>query len=113
MLLVSGRINTREQEKPKLIGDQVTALENIFEQRDALLEVFVNGKLEASLFGRLKEILERSPGRVGVVVKLVSGSQLFSLAIKGLRVMPNAKLVEQLGELVGKQNLTFRELRRK
>ncbi|MFH2056263.1 MAG: DNA polymerase III subunit alpha [bacterium] len=111
MLLLRGKVNTREGEKPKIIGDQVAPLENIFEHRDALMEIFLNGKTESMVLERIKRILERSPGRVGVVLKLVSGNQLFSLAVSALRITPSSELVDQLAEVVGRQNLTFREQR--
>lgn len=111
MLLLRGKVNTREGEKPKIIGDQVTPLEGIFEMREATMEIFLNGKSEPGILDRIKRVLEKNPGRVGVVLKLVSGNQLFSLGVSGLRVTPSTKLVDQLGELVGRQNLTFREQR--
>jgi DNA polymerase-3 subunit alpha len=110
-LLFRGKVSTREQQKPKLIASDVRALEGIFDRAPALMEIFVNGETRATSLEKIKLLLSGSPGKVVVRLNLISRGELFSLEPKGLRVTPSMELVESLGELVGKENINFSELR--
>ncbi|MCK4857844.1 MAG: DNA polymerase III subunit alpha [candidate division Zixibacteria bacterium] len=109
MLIFKGKVSTREQEKPKLISDEVEALEGIFDRRSASMEIFINGDRSADLFEKIKQILDRNRGRVTVSISLISRGQLFQLELQKLRVLPTTEMVDQLSALVGRENVAFRE----
>jgi DNA polymerase-3 subunit alpha len=108
VLLARGRVSTRENEKPKLIASEIAQLEGLFDQKTAVMEIFINGGASAKLFEDIELLLRRYPGPVGVQLAIVSSSQLFHLIPKNLRVRPEGKLYEQLSHLVGKENINFK-----
>lgn len=109
MLLCSGRISTRENEKPKLIASEIQPLEGLFSRRAATLEIFVNGEADSKLFQDISFMLSHYPGPVRIQLTIVSGDQLFCLQPRSLTVQPTGKLWEQLIQLVGKENVSFRQ----
>jgi DNA polymerase-3 subunit alpha len=111
VLLFKGKVSTREQQKPKLIVEEVTPLEGIFDRAPALMELFLNGEVNPRLLNQIKLILSRNPGRVAVRLIMVSGGQLFSLELDSLKVLPTSEMVSALGELIGKENVSFVERR--
>ncbi len=108
VLLARGRVSTRENEKSKLVASEICRLEGLFDQRPALMEIFINGGASANLLQDIESLLRRYPGPVGVQLAVVSGSQLFYLRSKNLKVRPEGKLFEQLTLLVGKENINFK-----
>ena len=74
------------------------------------MEIFINGGASTKVFADIELLLRRFPGPVRVQVAVVSGSQLFYLRPKTLRVRPEGKLFEQLSQLVGKENINFKPL---
>lgn len=111
MLLFRGKISTREQEKPKMKADEILPLVGIFDRVPAVMEIFVNGEVNPGMLNQLKLLLGRNPGKVGVRINMVSSGQLFTLELKGLKVLPTNEMVEELRELVGRENVSFSEIR--
>jgi DNA polymerase III subunit alpha len=110
VLLARGRVSTRENEKPKLVASEIVQLEGLFDQKAAVMEIFINGGASAKLFEDIELLLRRFPGPVGVQLAVVSSSQLFYLVPKNMRVRPEGKLFEQLSQLVGKENINFKPI---
>jgi DNA polymerase-3 subunit alpha len=108
-LLCKGRVSTRENEKPKLVASDIAALEGLFDHRAAIMEIFINGGGDSKLMEDIKLMLSRHPGPVKVQFAVVSGSQLFYLRPKFLKVQPGLQLVDRLAQLVGKENINLRQ----
>lgn len=108
-LLCRGRVSTRENEKPKLIASEIVNLEGLFNQRPAVLELFVNGNANDKLLNDINLIFTKYPGPVKVQIFLMSGEQLFTLTPKRLKIMPEAPMMEALEQLVGRENISFRK----
>ncbi len=108
-LLCRGRVSTRENEKPKLIGAEIVNLEGLFNSRPAIMEMFVNGSANDKMLQDICLELAKNPGPVRVQISMVSGNQLFTLTPRKLRVMPEPQMIERLEKLVGKENISFRK----
>ena len=108
-LLCRGRVSTRENEKPKLISSEIVNLEGLFNVRPATMEVFLNGSANDKVLQDMYLELAKYPGPVKVQISLLSGSQLFTLAPRKIKVMPEPQMIERLERLVGKENITFRK----
>jgi DNA polymerase III alpha subunit len=108
-VLCTGRVSTRENEKPKLIANEISALDGLFEHRSATLELFLNGNTTPKSLEDIQLILRDHPGKVAVRLSVVSKDQLFVLTPKNTRVLPNLELIEKLSKLLGKENVGFRK----
>jgi DNA polymerase-3 subunit alpha len=108
-LLCRGRVSTRENERPKLIGAEIVNLEGLFNTRAAVMEVFVNGSATVKLLQDICLNISSNPGPVRVQISMVSGNQLFTLAPRKLRIMPEPLMIDQLEKIVGKENISFRK----
>lgn len=108
-LLCRGRVSTRENEKPKLIGSDVVGLEGLFNARPAVMEVFLNGSANDKMLQDICLELAAHPGPVKVQLSMISGSQLFTLSPRKIKVLPDQQMFEKLESIVGKENITFRK----
>ncbi len=108
-ILCTGRVSTRENEKPKIVASEIAALEGLFEHRTATLELFLNGNSTSKSLEDIKLVLRQHPGKVAVRLSIVSQDQLFVLSPKNTRVLPNLELIEKLSKLLGKENVGFRK----
>lgn len=112
VLLFRGKVSTREQQKAKLIADQITPVDGIFDQLPAMMEIFLNGNVNSNVLNQIKLLLSRHPGKVAVRLNLISAGQLFNLELNHLKVLPTAEMIDDLSDLVGTENISFSEQRR-
>lgn len=108
-LLCRGRVSTRENEKPKLIGAEIVNLEGLFNTRPAVMDLFVNGSADDKILQDICFELASHPGPVKVQISMVSGGQLFTLSPRKIKVLPDQQMIDKLERLVGKENISFRK----
>lgn len=107
MVVVSGRINSRE-EKIELIADDILPFSQAREKYVQYLWVkLLAPALEDSFLERLKKILEIHPGRCKVGLRLVTPTHEELLLESGLMITPNEELVNDLEKLLDKEAIEF------
>jgi DNA polymerase-3 subunit alpha len=104
-ILVSGRLDRREDEPPKVIADAVVPLADAGLSGDRRLEVSVpRDKCDPATLAEVRSILLRHSGSMPVALTIDTGSSRATLAPR-LRVAISAGLLEPLHALLGPGNV--------
>ncbi len=107
MVVVSGRINSRE-EKIELIADDILPFSQAREKYVQYLWIkLLAPALEDGFLEKLKKILEVHPGHCKVGLRLVTPTHEELLLESGLMVAPNEELINDLEKLLGKETIEF------
>jgi DNA polymerase-3 subunit alpha len=102
MVMVSGRISKREDEKPKLIADGIELLDSIAEGGGLVLKLFIDGPgFNGGRLEGVEKILSEYPGSAEVVLVLNTGSERVSINTSKLRTSAKPGLTRKLSELLG------------
>jgi len=69
VLLFRGKVSTREQQKAKLIADEIAQLDGVFDRLPAAMEIFLNGEVNPKLLNQIKLLIPQ-PGEENEVQKI-------------------------------------------
>ena len=108
MVLVSGRVSTREGERPKVIGSEVMPLEKLTERFNCQLVIKLGPDCAEKTIERALATLEQYPGHVPVLLAArENGSEVY---IKSSRysVTMDFELLNRLKELLGDSSAYLR-----
>jgi DNA polymerase-3 subunit alpha len=105
MLLLTGRISKREEEKAKLIVNEIKPLESLSENSNLLLKLTVSGR-RIKTVEKIKSILEKYPGDTKVVILLKKNDVCMEIETPQM-VNPNGELMESLSEILSSENLSL------
>ncbi len=110
-LLVTGRLDRREDEPAKVVADSVVPLAEAGASGDRRLEVRVpRDKCDAGTLGEVRAILLRHTGSMPVTITLDTGDSRATLAPR-VRVAVSAGLLEPLSDLLGAGNVRLSQPR--
>jgi DNA polymerase-3 subunit alpha len=113
MVLVTGRVNTREGEAAKIIGSEVLALENLTERFNCQLVIKIDTNCAESTIQKALDSIEHHRGDSPVLVATrENGSEVFIRSRK-YSVKPDFSLLNDLKELLGESGAFFRPLSKK
>lgn len=110
-ILVTGKVNTREGESPKIIASEVLALENLSERYSCQLVIKVATDCSDSMIDMALASLEEYPGSAPVLLAArENGSEVY-IKSKKYSVRADFELVGRLKELLGDSSAYLRPLR--
>jgi len=113
MVLVTGRVSTREGEAPKIIGNEVLALENLSERFNCQLVIKIDVTCSDSLIEQALASLENFAGSTPVLLAArENGSEVYIRSRK-YSVTPDFTLLNELKALLGESSAYLRHLKRK
>jgi DNA polymerase-3 subunit alpha len=96
IVLVKGKVSLKEEEEPKILCDEIKLLSEVLVKR-----LYINME-DSSKIEEVKKVLKKAPGNMPVVLKV--NSKLLA-ANRDLWVNGNKELIEELEEIVGKENV--------
>ena len=107
LVMVMGKINTRETESAKILIDEVITLDEARKRfTKNLCLAFETEQVSESLINELKELLENYKGEIPVFFNVKTPDKGdFVLRLKSVKVSPSLELVEQLRDKVGRENV--------
>lgn len=110
IVFVKGRVTLREEE-PKIIANEIEALESARAKYTKLLSVeLVTAGLETATLDKLKKVLARYPGRVPVYLNFVApdGKRTLISIGKTFAVEPHEGLVRDIEKIFGRDVVNFK-----
>lgn len=113
LVLVTGRVSTREGEAPKVIATEVVPLEKLTERFNCQLVIKVNADCPDTLIDRALASLEQFKGTTPVLLAArENGSEVY-IKSKKYAVSLDSKLLNHLKELLGESSAFVRPLNTK
>jgi DNA polymerase-3 subunit alpha len=109
VVVVSGRVSTRENEEAKVVASSLMALERGRRELGGALEIELEADTAAELAPVLDSVLARYPGSGQIIFKIrgEAGDSIRILA-KRRQVALTSDLIRELGELVGQTRVRLR-----
>ena len=107
LVMIIGKISVREGESPKLIADEIIPLEQARERFTTSLCVAFNvAESDGRLLDEVKDILSQYAGSIPVYINVrTEEDSSFVLRSKTIKVQPSLKLVNELRDKVGRENV--------
>ena len=107
VVMVIGKLNTREGEAAKILVDEVIALDDARSRfTKSLCVVMSLPKTTAEVLNDIKSILEHHTGTVPVYFRLQTGDNGdYFLRSRSIKVKPSLKLLDALRDKVGRENV--------
>jgi DNA polymerase-3 subunit alpha len=113
MVLVSGRVSTREGEAPKILASEITPLERLTERFSCQLVINIDERCTDEEIDLVLTFLENFKGNTPVMLAIrQNGSEVF-VKSKRYAVDPAAELLEKIKAIIGESNAYFRPLNAK
>jgi DNA polymerase-3 subunit alpha len=103
MVVVAGKVSTRENEVAKLIAEEVVPLSSVVDRfyGNLMLELEAE-EMNSDLMDKLEEIFDQYPGSAQVFFRVkVNSGDSFNVQSKKYRVSPDTQLMESLNNLLG------------
>ena len=113
LVLVTGRISTREGEAPKVIATEVLLLEKLTERFNCQLVIKVNADCSDTLIDRALASLEQFKGPTPVLLAAREDRAEVYIKSKKYAVSLNFKLLNHLKELLGESSAFVRPLNKR
>ncbi len=105
MLLFTGKISKREEEKAKLIVNEVKTLESLSENSNLILMLTISNR-KVKRMEEIKKLLNKYPGDARVILRLKVKDVLMEIE-SPQHVNPNGELMESLSEIISPENLAL------
>ena len=107
MVMVMGKINTRESESAKILIDEIITLDEARKRfTKNLCLAFETEQMSESFINELKALLENYKGEIPVFFNVKTPDKGdFVLRSKSVKVSPSLELVEKLRDKVGRENV--------
>ncbi len=113
LVLVTGRVSTREQEAPKVIGAEVLLLEELTERFNCQLVIKVDVNCSDTQVDEVLAFLEQFKGSTPVLLAARENGTEVYIRSKKYAVNLDFKLLNHLKELLGESGAFIRPLTRK
>lgn len=105
-LLITGRIDRRDEEPGKLIANAIVPLAEAAVATEGRLEVTVpREKCDAETLAEVRALLVKHSGSLPVTLTVHTGESIATISPKALRVALSAGLIEPLGAILGTDNV--------
>ena len=101
IVIIEGRLNTKEEEEPVIISNKISPLVNIKTEK---LYIKISEGIEHSIFDKIKPILREHKGNTPVIVYFES-NKLKTIADRRLWVKPNSQLLNTLKDKLGEDSI--------
>jgi len=110
MVLVTGRINTREGEAAKIIGTEVYPLEKLTERFNCQLVIKFDDNCSEKIIDTALAALEENQGPMPVLLEARENGSIVYIKSKKYAVNLDFKLLNQLKELLGDSSAYLRKV---
>jgi DNA polymerase-3 subunit alpha len=108
MVMVSGRISKREDEKPKIIVEKVDSLDAVAEGGELILKLFLDGpNFNGGRLDGIEDILGDFPGSAEVILVLNTGEERIVVQTNKLKASAKPGLTRRLSELLGSDRVRW------
>jgi DNA polymerase-3 subunit alpha len=108
MVMVSGRISHREDEKPKVIAEKIDGLDAVAEGGELILKLLVDGpNFNGGRLDGIEDILGKFPGSADVVLILNTGKERIVLQTNKLKASAKPGLTRSLSDLLGSDKVRW------
>jgi len=109
MVLISGRVTSREDETPKIICEDVLPLEKVWEKYGKNLHLTVDELgVDDPVLLQVKSIVEENPGDCDIYIHVKTGDSKNSVKAKKLKVKPSLDVISRLRTILGQENVYLR-----
>jgi len=113
LVLVTGRVSTKEGEAPKVIANEVFPLEQLTEHFNCQLVIKVNKDCPDNTIDEALSSLENYRGNTPVILTISENGSEVYIESKKYNVTPDFKLLNSLKELLGESSAYLRPLKKK
>ncbi|MBN1350028.1 DNA polymerase III subunit alpha [candidate division KSB1 bacterium] len=106
IVAIIGRISYRDQEEPKIMVDEVYAIDEVRERftRDVTLNLDIN-EIPESAIQNIVAILEKNKGNCPLYLRVKKQHETFLVRSRKYRINPGTRLIKRLTALLGKENI--------
>jgi DNA polymerase-3 subunit alpha len=111
MVLVTGRVSTREGEAPKIIGSEVAPLEELTERFSCQLVIKIGADCSDKTLDKALATLEEFKGNAPVLLAARQNGSDVYIRSKKYAVKPDFRLLNSLKELLGESSAYLRPLK--
>jgi DNA polymerase-3 subunit alpha len=109
VVVVEGRVSTRENEEAKVVAEKVMSLERARLDLVGALEIEFEAERAAEMATPLEELFARHPGPGQVIFRLLgAGGDAVRVVARGRRVALTVEAVRAVGGLVGDERVRLR-----
>jgi len=107
MIVVSGKMSSREEEQPKIICNSVALLENSWAQFGKNLHLSMNViGVDDPLLNQVSTILNENPGPCNLFINIqMAENQKKTIKSRKLKIKPSVDLLTKLRDLLGQDNV--------
>jgi DNA polymerase-3 subunit alpha len=107
IVVVIGKVSTKENEKPKLLAEEILSLPKARERftQHLLLEVNASA-LKVELLDKMETVFQEHPGSVDIFFRLdVNSGKFVTIRSAKYKISPEPQLLTALHQLFGEQNV--------
>lgn len=101
IVMVSGRVSTREGEMPKIVASEIFPLDSLSERFNCEMVVRIDEDASERKLSAVQSALEKSVGNTPVVFAARRNGEEYLIRSKRFKVTPETKLLLKLKELLG------------
>ncbi|MCX6826498.1 MAG: DNA polymerase III subunit alpha [candidate division Zixibacteria bacterium] len=101
IVMLTGRVSTREGETPKVIVNDVFPLESLAERFNCQLVIRIDEETTERKLNAIQNILEKSQGTTPVIFAIRRNGEEYLIKSKKLMITPESKLLTRLKEMLG------------
>ena len=101
IVMVTGRVSTREEEAPKVIVSDIYPLDSLSEKFNCQLVVKIDEEISERKFSAIQNLLEKSQGKTPVVFATRRNGEEYLIKSRRFSIKPEGKLLIKLKEIMG------------
>ncbi len=101
MVMLSGRVSTREGEAPKVIAGEIFPLDALSEKFNCQLVIKVDDTITERKLGAVQTILEKSQGKTPVIFAARRNGEEYLIKARRFNITPESKILLKLKEIMG------------
>jgi DNA polymerase-3 subunit alpha len=101
IVMITGRVSTREDEAPKIIANDIFPLDAISERYNCQLVIKIDEEISERKFGAIQNLLEKAQGKTPVIFAARRNGEEYLIRSNKFSIKPESKLILKLKELMG------------
>lgn len=107
MILITGRVSSREEENPKIICEEIVPLERVWEHCGKNLHLSVEQiGVDDPVLNKINILLKQNPGNCSLFINVKTDeNSKETIKSKNVKVNPSPEVITQLRTLLGQNNV--------
>jgi DNA polymerase III subunit alpha len=101
IVMLNGRVSTREGESPKIIANEIFPLDSLAERFNCQLVIKLDEEVSERRLGSVRKVLENNRGKTPVIIAARQNGDVYFIKSKCFEVEPKSQLLIRLKELLG------------